>query len=957
MTRFFYFTHPVLIASLGLILSCGGAVPDGAESPSETVASDMVLLTGRVDVPPLEAIRALQKRMHSIKNIKEAKGGESATGTKGDLYTLNGKHLGSFEANSEGEYQLEVPPEELAGNPEVILTTTSGIQKYHAIPYDSANSKNVNLGTADVVTTLATEGIIQQLEGFNDWGEDYSGADGDLACLYQIDEKLWTIADPDTENLTQKYGLLKQAVVSLIAQKKGSTDPDYDNWHQLLNALLTGKIDAPQALNMMNADDFDLASELTSADSGETGSGEAGDVYSTVEELLSALVAEDSTGVLCEGMSAGILDPSAVIAPILEADDLEELNAVYANDAAVKIHVELMQDCVHKDGCAGVKEEAETILEVMKAFDGDYEKMFDDDGKLDTAVFKGIVESAKTCESQKPDCIKEKIVEAHEKKGNGEPTPAPPEIPDDNPKVTICHIPPGNPANAHTIEIAASAWPAHLEHGDYEGECASLPPPPPPPPAEEKVTICHIPPDNPANPQTLSVAVSSWPAHLEHGDYEGTCVEGPPLSEITVLWNYTFGKIYGGFYRMIPGPSAAIGEVRPDLPGLEVATGNEEYYPLGSPGPSGRWFLFEADGTVVFRKNTENDEAHSSVNLYDLDDDGRLEMLGGTTSGNQVQAFDGEGNWFWRYILTGHSISTPTVTTLSSNGDPVVFNGCMDNYVRSIDGKTGALNWAFNSGRWIWSTPAVADLDGDNKKEVAIANDGQYAGSGVLYSLDAETGAVDWQTNLANKVHASPATADVDGDGVLEVLIGDGSGLFKAFDGETGELEWSFPTGGEILSSAAVGDLDGDGDLETVFGSADGRIYALNGDGSLFWKRYLGGAVHSSPALARRNPGSVLDVYVATMSGDLDILSGLDGSFAARLVVGYAIVSSPVVGDVDGDGKLEVFFQDRRADVLPVMAGDVFWAVRDEGSLVSPFAREWPLFRGNPAHTGVYHAE
>ena len=38
-------------------------------------------------------------------------------------------------------------------------------------------------------------------------------------------------------------------------------------------------------------------------------------------------------------------------------------------------------------------------------------------------------------------------------------------------KVTICHIPPGNPANAHTISIGFSAWKAHQKHGDYEGEC------------------------------------------------------------------------------------------------------------------------------------------------------------------------------------------------------------------------------------------------------------------------------------------------------------------------------------------------------------------------------------------------------------------------------------------------------------------------------------------------------
>ena len=42
-------------------------------------------------------------------------------------------------------------------------------------------------------------------------------------------------------------------------------------------------------------------------------------------------------------------------------------------------------------------------------------------------------------------------------------------------KVTICHVPPGNPTNAHTIEVGESAVPAHLEHGDSLGECAPCP--------------------------------------------------------------------------------------------------------------------------------------------------------------------------------------------------------------------------------------------------------------------------------------------------------------------------------------------------------------------------------------------------------------------------------------------------------------------------------------------------
>lgn len=44
---------------------------------------------------------------------------------------------------------------------------------------------------------------------------------------------------------------------------------------------------------------------------------------------------------------------------------------------------------------------------------------------------------------------------------------------DENKKVTICHVPKGNPANAHTVTVAKAAAKAHIGRhgGDYYGEC------------------------------------------------------------------------------------------------------------------------------------------------------------------------------------------------------------------------------------------------------------------------------------------------------------------------------------------------------------------------------------------------------------------------------------------------------------------------------------------------------
>ena len=61
-------------------------------------------------------------------------------------------------------------------------------------------------------------------------------------------------------------------------------------------------------------------------------------------------------------------------------------------------------------------------------------------------------------------------ITVNEKDDSAEPT-EPPTDGDGKEKVTICHIPPGNPDNAHTITIGAPAVEAHLNHGDTLGEC------------------------------------------------------------------------------------------------------------------------------------------------------------------------------------------------------------------------------------------------------------------------------------------------------------------------------------------------------------------------------------------------------------------------------------------------------------------------------------------------------
>ena len=82
--------------------------------------------------------------------------------------------------------------------------------------------------------------------------------------------------------------------------------------------------------------------------------------------------------------------------------------------------------------------------------------------------------------------------------------------------------------------------------------------------------------------------------------------------------------------------------------------------------------------------------------------------------------------------------------------------------------------------------------------------------------------------------YASPAVADIDGDGQVEVLWG--GYTLMAVNGATGEVEWhaSSPGGSRLWPSIVIADLDGDGSLEIVTGDGSGYLSVYKGDGSIY---------------------------------------------------------------------------------------------------------------------------
>ena len=207
---------------------------------------------------------------------------------------------------------------------------------------------------------------------------------------------------------------------------------------------------------------------------------------------------------------------------------------------------------------------------------------------------------------------------------------------------------------------------------------------------------------------------------------------------------------------------------------------------------------------------------------------------------------------------------------------------------------------------------------------------------------------------LPASAEASPVLADLDGDGVFEVIVATGGGQVFAFDG-AGEVLAGWPVDTEarwpvpldaaawgsgavpeardaILSTPAVGDLDGDGSPEVVAAGISGFIGAWHADGTVVqgfprWtlgrdRETFGGSLYNldqgvaaSVVLADLDDDGSLEVIVAGFDGRLYVIDHTGADVAPYPVdvcdpplcgeEGYRILASPAVGDLDGDGDLD----------------------------------------------------
>jgi hypothetical protein len=177
-----------------------------------------------------------------------------------------------------------------------------------------------------------------------------------------------------------------------------------------------------------------------------------------------------------------------------------------------------------------------------------------------------------------------------------------------------------------------------------------------------------------------------------------------------------------------------------------------------------------------------------------------------------------------------------------------------------------------------YSSPAVADIDGDGQAEAVW-------GAYDVVSLNGATGALEWRATSGQRVPPGVVIADLTGDGTPEIVVGRGGDQLTVYN-RFGAVVWTRnPFGGGEVRTLAVADLGNDGQLEIVVGRASGgatkqlSVYEPNGAVRAGWPARRDGEAGYGWGMYNEN------VAVADMNGDglREILGPTDTHYITAL--------------------------------------------------------------------------
>jgi hypothetical protein len=229
------------------------------------------------------------------------------------------------------------------------------------------------------------------------------------------------------------------------------------------------------------------------------------------------------------------------------------------------------------------------------------------------------------------------------------------------------------------------------------------------------------------------------------------------------------------------------------------------------------------------------------------------------------------------------------------------------------------------------TAPALADLDADGDLDLLVGNkiepEGDVAG---LYLLENVGSARAPSFRMRSRLpvgpayHYAPTLGDLDGDGDPDLVLGTWRDALLYYRNDGSRTEPRFVLADSMLvqlsrgshASPTLGDLDGDGDLDLFVGEASGTINHFRNDGT-----------RSAPKFSL-----VTDQWNDLQEGRRTAprLVDLDGDRDLDLVIGME-AGAPILFRNDGSPREAAFRREREAQTWPALSVPAFGDLNGDG--------------------------
>jgi len=298
----------------------------------------------------------------------------------------------------------------------------------------------------------------------------------------------------------------------------------------------------------------------------------------------------------------------------------------------------------------------------------------------------------------------------------------------------------------------------------------------------------------------------------------------------------------------------------------------------------GTIYAFEINGTDVagFPVVTEGGAVRTPV-LADLDGDGAMEIIIAVRNWPEglIYVYRGDGTIFPNWPQRMDYVPGSAVAVGDINGDEIpeiVAESYYRLHAYSIDGVLlpGFPYLPDTTGTRVfsYSTPVLADLDGDGNREIICGDHSIENGTGAVHVVKNDGKSRDgWPKITGSWVYGPPSIGDINGDGLLDIAVGDQTlsvtpvNKVYAWTGSTADTLQGFPITDifAVNSQIILADIDGDNKIELMFddNTSEGKYPGYNHDGTIMedWPLVVDGSTfYINPIVVDINHDEIMEI-------------------------------------------------------------------------------------------------